>query len=163
MLIKISQPLCLHSFCMWELLILYLDFIICCFTEFFHFFEFILLFIFCDIPGILLYYHLQIEWALLVYQSFKKILIYFCCAVLGCGFELLVSACRLLVTACIWDLVPQPRIKTRALCIGNMEAYSLDHQGSPCLSVLKPLIFFACVVALANTSSMIIEGIFILF
>ena len=53
--------------------------------------------------------------------------------------------------------------QTQALCIGNMEAYPLDHQGSPCLSVLKPLIFFACVVALTSTSSMIIEGIFVLF
>lgn len=123
MLIKISQALCLHSFCMWELLILYLDFIICCFTEFFHFFEFILLFIFWDIPGILLY-HLQIEWALLVYQSLLKNTYLFLLCALSCGFELLVSACRLLVTACIWDLVPQPRIKPRP---SALETWRLAH------------------------------------
>ena len=31
----------------------------------------------------------------------------------------------------VWDLVPQTRDQTHALCIGSTESYPLDRQGSP--------------------------------
>ena len=40
-------------------------------------------------------------------------------------------ACGLLIVAGMWDLVPRPGIEPRAYCIGSMESYLLDHQGSP--------------------------------
>ena len=37
-----------------------------------------------------------------------------------------------LVAACMWDLVPRPGIEPGPPCIGSVESYPLDHQGSPC-------------------------------
>ena len=66
---------------------------------------------------------------------------------LCCGMcDLLVAACRLLVAACMWDLVPWPRDWTQAPCIGSMESYPLDLQGSPD----RPVFWLRCSVEVSG-------------
>ena len=68
---------------------------------------------------------------------FFNLLIYFGCAGLGCSmWELLVAVCGLLSCSMHVGSSSLARNRTWAPCIGSMESYPLDHQGSPVFPTL---------------------------
>lgn len=85
-----SIPLWFHSFCIWKLLILYLNFITCYLTEFFYFLSFVIAFF-------------------LVFSRHNTV-------------------------------------------------SSVNYDSFTCLPILMPLIVFVCLIALANTSSVVISS-----